>query len=277
MRATTGTNNILRPQEAARHIDLRRYPAPPDLGRYVERFWAVHWDLDEPYEVELITQPCVNLTFLPVLGGQVHGVGTHTHKQPLSGRGQVFGVKFRPGGFAAYRHITAAAFTDRSTPMREVFGASADELADAVLATPDDERRAEIVARYLRQRLTVDDTAYQQVLRAIGVMLDDRTITRVDQAAERCGMSPRTLQRLFRRYVGVGPKWLIRRYRMQDGAERLASGTVTDPAALAVELGWFDQAHFTRDFSALIGMSPVEYANACAAAGDPEPMAVLTA
>lgn len=277
MRATTSTNNILRPQDAAAHIDLRRYPAPPDLGRYVERFWAVHWDLDEPYEVELIPHPCVNVTFLPVLGGEVHGVGTRTSKHPLSGRGQVFGVKFRPGGFAAYRHVSAAAFTDRSTPMREVFGASADELAEAVLATPDDGRRTDLVAAYLRQRLTVDDTTYQQVLRAIAAMLDDRTITRVDQAAERCGMSPRTLQRLFRRYVGVGPKWVIRRYRMHDGAERLASGTVDDPAALAVELGWFDQAHFTRDFSALIGVSPVEYAQACAAAGDREPMAVLTA
>ncbi|HEY8458512.1 MAG TPA: helix-turn-helix domain-containing protein [Actinopolymorphaceae bacterium] len=277
MRATTSTNNILRPQEALARIDLRRYPAPPDLSRYVERFWAVHWDLTEPYEVGLIPQPCVNLTFLPVLGAEVHGVGTRTSKHPLVGRGQVFGVKFRPGGFAAYRHVNAAAFTDRSTPMREVFGASADELADAVLATPDDERRIELVTKYLRQRMTVDDTTYQQVLRAVSTMLDDRTITRVDQAAERCGMSPRTMQRLFRRYIGVGPKWVIRRYRMHDAAERLASGTVGDPAALAVELGWFDQAHFTRDFSALIGMSPVEYANACMAAGDREPTAVLTA
>ncbi|MBO0827344.1 MAG: hypothetical protein J2P24_06140, partial [Streptosporangiales bacterium] len=119
MRATTTTNNILRPRDTAAHIDLRRYPAPPDLDRYVERFWAVHWELDEPYEVELIPHPCVNVTFLPVLGGEVHGVGTHTSKHPLVGRGQVFGVKFRPGGFAAYRHVSAAAFTDRSTPVRE--------------------------------------------------------------------------------------------------------------------------------------------------------------
>ena len=83
----------------------------------------------------------------------------------------------------------------------------------------------------------------------------------VTLAAERHGLSERTLQRLFRRYVGVGPKWVLQRARLHDAVERLdtADGPV-DLAALATELGWFDQAHFTRDFTALVGQSPAAYA-----------------
>ena len=80
-------------------------------------------------------------------------------------------------------------------------------------------------------------------------------------------MSERTLQRLFRRHVGVGPKWVLQRARLHDAVDRIDRGGVRDLAALAVELGWFDQAHFTRDFTALVGQSPAAYARRATHAG----------
>lgn len=73
------------------------------------------------------------------------------------------------------------------------------------------------------------------------------------------GVSLRPLQRHFLRYVGVNPKWVIQRYRLHEAAERLKAGPV-DLASLALELGYFDQAHFTRDFRAIVGMSPGAWA-----------------
>lgn len=276
---TTSTAGILRPRDAATRIDLRRYPAPTRTADYVERYWAVHWDLRDrdPYTIELVPHPCVNLTVTPE-GAYVHGVGTRKSLHPLAGAGSVFGAKFRPGGFAAGTAQVAAALTDRSVPAREVFGPAVDDVAASVLATSTDEERQEVVDAFLYGQLPAPgrrDDAYDLVLRTVADLLADRTLTRVDHVARRFGVSARTLQRLYRRYVGVGPKWVIRRYRMHDVAERLANDEHADPAALAVELGWFDQAHFTRDFTALIGASPAEYAAACAASGDREPMALV--
>ena len=79
-------------------------------------------------------------------------------------------------------------------------------------------------------------------------------------------MSVRTIQRRFREYVGVGPKWVLQRYRLHDAAERMAGGQVADWPQLALDLGYFDQAHFINDFSAAIGTPPAEYAAQCAAA-----------
>jgi AraC-like DNA-binding protein len=78
------------------------------------------------------------------------------------------------------------------------------------------------------------------------------------------GLSARALQRLFRRHVGVGPKWTLRRFRIHEAAERLAGGAPVDWAALAQELGYCDQAHFIRDFKAQVGRSPGVYAAECA-------------
>ena len=68
------------------------------------------------------------------------------------------------------------------------------------------------------------------------------------------------LQRLCRRYVGVGPKWLIRRFRLQEAAARVEAGETQNWADLSRQLGYFDQAHFVNEFTALVGQSPAAYA-----------------
>ena len=73
------------------------------------------------------------------------------------------------------------------------------------------------------------------------------------------GMSVRTLQRLFASYVGVSPKAVLARYRLQDAAAAIDAGTVDDLAGLAAALGWFDQAHFSREFRGVVGMTPSAY------------------
>jgi AraC-like DNA-binding protein len=68
------------------------------------------------------------------------------------------------------------------------------------------------------------------------------------------------LQRLFAEHVGVGPKWVIRHYRLNEVKRRMAAGTAVDWAGLAAELGYADQAHLTRDFAAMVGEPPTRYA-----------------
>uniref|UniRef100_UPI002456CDEC helix-turn-helix domain-containing protein n=1 Tax=Nocardia flavorosea TaxID=53429 RepID=UPI002456CDEC len=129
-----------------------------------------------------------------------------------------------------------------------------------VLPPPAAAPRRRAVEDYLRARTRREDPNYRLVLRIAAAMAQDPQLTRVDQVTERFGVSARTLQRLFRRYIGAGPKWVLRRYRLQDGADLLARGRTGDLAALAADLGYFDQAHFTREFTAEVGMAPLEYA-----------------
>lgn len=72
-------------------------------------------------------------------------------------------------------------------------------------------------------------------------------------------MGKRSLQRLFNDYVGVSPKWVIRRYRLHELLERVHSGAEPDYAQLALELGYYDQAHLINDFRSIVGYSPTQY------------------
>jgi AraC-like DNA-binding protein len=94
-------------------------------------------------------------------------------------------------------------------------------------------------------------------------LLHDRDIARVEDVSSRFAIRPRTLQRLFARYVGVSPKWVLRRYRLHEAAAVLATHQDRPWAEVAAELGYYDQSHFIRDFTAAIGLTPVAYAQAC--------------
>jgi transcriptional regulator GlxA family with amidase domain len=101
--------------------------------------------------------------------------------------------------------------------------------------------------------------AYLDLLGLVGAMIEDRELVRVDQVAALGGVSVRSLQRLFAGYVGVSPKAVLARYRLQDAAAAIDAGEVHDLAGLATSLGWFDQAHFSRDFRAVVGVTPSAY------------------
>ena len=105
------------------------------------------------------------------------------------------------------------------------------------------------------------DPAAEQAATLVARITDDPALRRVDQLAAASGISVRGLQRLFADYVGVGPKWVMRRARLHEAAARADSGEAIDWAALAADLGYADQAHLTRDFTATIGLPPARYAH----------------
>jgi AraC-like DNA-binding protein len=95
-------------------------------------------------------------------------------------------------------------------------------------------------------------------------IMSDRGITLVKDVTGRSGIGTRRLQRLFAAYTGVTPKWVIRRARLHEAVERLDQGADVDLGFLARDLGYFDQAHFARDFRAAVGRPPTAYARTAA-------------
>ncbi|MCP4504001.1 MAG: helix-turn-helix transcriptional regulator [Deltaproteobacteria bacterium] len=78
-------------------------------------------------------------------------------------------------------------------------------------------------------------------------LLSEEKDFNVKAIAEQNEMSVRSLQRLFRTYVGLTPKWVLQRRRLQKAAVALDEENVS-PAELAADLGYADQAHLARDF-----------------------------
>jgi AraC-like DNA-binding protein len=242
---------VLYPSHSYEHL---RWDPAPGLERWVEKHWTVGWDLapGERHVQHVLTHPSAHLVDE---GGEarVYGVGTGRFDRVLEGSGRAVGTKFRPGALYSFTHIPMFELTGKSVAVVEAFGNDASGL---------DAADTEAVDAFLLARLPEPDEAFELVAEAARLTLEDPEVVRVEDLAGRLAVSVRTLQRLFRERVGVTPKWLLRRYRLHEAAERITDGDVHDWAAFALELGYFDQAHFIRDFKAVVGRTPADYAAA---------------
>jgi transcriptional regulator GlxA family with amidase domain len=181
------------------------------------------------------------------------------------GRGvlhQVLGVRFRPGGFRPFWDSPVSRLTDRIVPAAEVFGAATAAACRAIMSAPDEAAMVAYAEEFLAAVHPSRDPVAEHAAALVQRINADPALTRVDQLAEATGLPVRGLRRLFAEYIGVGPKWVMRRARLHEAAERADQGADVAWAAVAAGLGYADQAHLTREFTAMIGVPPARYAQA---------------
>lgn len=254
---------ILRPRISARHFDYRHHPAPEPLRRFVSNFWTVSWDLTQPYVAQLLPSPCVNLSITNT-EADVTGLSPVRYDRRLEGRGYVVGARFRPACFRPFLGHSVAALTGTSRPIVDVLGRDPGALAAAVAGTGDPEERVRLLAGFLLVELPPVDPVAAGLAQLVEEIMRRPDVVRVAQVADLAGIGVRQLQRLFTGYVGASPKWVIDRRRLQSAAARGAGRLRPDWSALAVELGFADQAHLSRAFAAAVGRPPATFAREAA-------------
>jgi AraC-like DNA-binding protein len=252
---------------SGKRTEARVFAPPADLADVVSVFWTGHWDLrgQLPHVTELLGDPCVHFaieTGDSRPGSRLVGVWTRLWRRQLDGLGHVRGVKLRAGAVRAFVDVSAHALANRVVPLANVFGCdAARELERALEQHERDDEAFGAFANWLRARRL--EPRGEEIPRAVELassIASDSDITTVAALAERSGLGPRALQRLFRDYVGASPKWVIRRHRLQEVALRLERGDAVSLARLAAELGYTDQAHLARDVKGAVGKSPSEFA-----------------
>jgi AraC-like DNA-binding protein len=255
------TSGILNPGAIATKFQLSRHTPAPDIGYFVERYWIVSWDRrgQAPHRQETLPFPSVHLA-LERGNSRIVGVVRGKFSVLLREQGMVFGIKFRPGGYYPFVSIPISQITDRTIGLAYVFGEDGTALEAAVCAQTEEAKMVEHAEQFLRARLPAPDPQVELINQIVDCVVDDRAIVTVDNLVARFGLTKRTLQRMFSQYVGVSPKWVIMRYRLQEAAEQMAAGAITSWTKLALDLGYFDQPHFIKDFKMIVGQTPAEYA-----------------
>ncbi|MEU2072030.1 helix-turn-helix domain-containing protein [Streptomyces anulatus] len=263
------TRGIVDAPDLFAHVRFRRREPAAALRPYLEHYWLIDWDLTEPYAAHVVPHPSVNLVFQRYGAGdgprersgyaEVAGVDPGLFARKLAGRGRVCGVQFRPGGFRPFapgRPVSAwtGLRSDAAGALR------LPPPVRAVLDPDDEDARVAALDAFLLALEPRPDPQATLAMAVVDRVRTDRTVLRVDRLAQDAGLSARSLQRLFSAYVGVGPKWVILRYRIHEALERAGSDPAVDWSRLAADLGYSDQAHLVRDFTATVGVPPTAFA-----------------
>ncbi|WP_329230014.1 helix-turn-helix domain-containing protein [Streptomyces sp. NBC_00111] len=268
------TRGIVDASDLFTHVRFRLRDPAPALRTHLEHYWLIDWDLAEPYISQVVPHPSVHLVFQRTDSGseaeragfaEVYGVVQGLFSQRLEGRGRVCGVKFRPGAFRPFAPgRPVSEWTGRRVPADEALAAPTDGppasgTARSVLGPADEDARVAALDSYLLPLVPPPDPQAELATALAELVRTDRSLLRVDALARAGGMSVRSLQRLFSAYVGVGPKWVILRHRIHEALQRAGTDPDPDWAELAADLGYSDQAHLVRDFTATVGVPPAAF------------------
>jgi len=227
------------------------------LTRYVECYWSRE-DLHGTPRHCVLPDGCVDIIFSTV-SSEPQGlalVGLMTAAQIFDIRPAEchFGVRFRPGMAAAFMPEVAR-LNDRIEALENIMGSNARDIFEQLSESSGPEQMARVMDVFLRPLKPPD--VGQSALQRLSI--SEHSIERV---AFETSLSTRQLRRLCLERAGVSPKFLSRILRFRKAVQRIAISPNSSPpnwAQLAALCGYYDQAHFIREFQEFTGRTPGRY------------------
>ena len=226
----------------------REQPPPPPLAAWIECFWTLEAAAPVPgYAVP--PDGCLDILFSQAEGLRAIGAMTTERRYDLRDT-SVCGVRFRPGMAAPFLKAPAAELTDRELALEDLWGASARALTERLANAPSS---IEVLAAALPRPAAPPD----EVQRAIGAMAAASGSADVDLIARAANLSPRQFRRRCLESAGLSPKHLCRVLRFRHASELAERTPGLKWSLIALDAGYFDQAHLIRDFREFTGRSPM--------------------
>jgi len=189
------------------------------------------------------------------------------HSEPFvidtASQASVMGVHFKPGGAFPFLRLPAGELRNAHVSLETLWGGKAVELRDRLLEAETPEARFRILERTLLTRAVRPLARHPAVAFALKEFQDTLRTPTISDVSERTGLSQRRFIRVFREEVGLTPKRFCRVRRFQEVLGLVKREQRVDWGKIALECGYFDQAHFIHDFRAFSGLTPTAYLARC--------------
>jgi AraC-like DNA-binding protein len=254
---------------------MYRVACPPaDLAPFVRFFWgAIAPATTADRHTRIVPDGCCELI---VHFGDPFAQDDDVHGRRIQPRGFIFGqlqrslllapcgatgivgVRFRPAGVSGLFGIDARALGGLAIPLAELFGRTGEDTVERIVAARDIDPGFMFVTDLLRSCARSRGASASVRSTAHAASLLARPGASLRQVARELAQSPRSIQRGFAASVGLTPRDFIRMTRI-DAAARLLRGGPVRLADAAQSTGFADQAHFSREFRALVGVTPLAY------------------
>lgn len=166
-------------------------------------------------------------------------------------------VCFHPGMAYGFFQLPMYLLSDSVTALADLWGRITTQIEEQLAEAPDNYLRADILQNYLLSRISGSklDIHIEGCLKQLQTPAYLNTVTELTDIS---GISQRHLSRKFQKYVGLAPKEYLRVCRFINSLSYLKSHPESSLTSIAYKSGYFDQAHFTKDYKAFTGHTPAE-------------------
>lgn len=249
-------------------MHYREFIPKSPLHRHVECFWTLEGPASSTQPETILPDGCIELVLNFGAAFTQHGDGTR-NVQPRNflvgqmtgpivisptGPVQLIGIRFHPGGAVPFLRVPLHEVMDQVVEL----GSVSSELELGLLRVASEPntlpKKVKAIERYLTTLLRHSKNDLRMTKIAARIV-ESRGLVSVDDLAGAAGISSRQLERLFLREVGLGPKLLGRIIRFQQ-VFRAVDWDSSEWAEIAIECGYYDQAHLIRDFNQFAQQTP---------------------
>lgn len=255
-------------------MEYTAYPCADDLSPFVHRHMHGAADSDNPRSLRIPPTGGIFLSYVAASPLLVHFSdrvydhrptyfigGQLRREQPVlvsEGRFELIGTEFTPTGFYRLFRINASRYTD---DIRDFAGDCPEHAAWLDKQLDDRTQVAEKIAimEDLLRALAANAVETRRVDRTVRSIVARRGIVSVSKLAAEVELTPRQLHRRFVTVVGVSPKHYAKIVQINEVFSALVTGDFEHTRELALDHGYFDQAHFIRDFQRFVSMSPTQF------------------
>lgn len=243
-----------------KNIHLTRYPPAKELEFLIEHFWTVSWDLEnkEEHVQDVLSHPNIHISIENQVAN-IYGIVPKIFKKTLTKKGFVFSIKFRPASFAYLTNASLSEFTNRVLPLSPYLNPDFIKIFEDPFKE-NISSKIETISNYLLELKLKQDPIIVKLNDLVYRIQTNIEIKEVSELVHLSKISLRNLQRMFKKYIGISPQWIIMRYRLHEALSQMEKDADnTSLTRLAYDLNYFDQTHFIKDFKKFTGLTPGEY------------------
>jgi AraC-like DNA-binding protein len=241
----------------------REHRPAPELARWIDCFWTRLPGLAEPGDTyRVLPDGCADVVFDLSDGLDAFVVGPMTQALviPAQKHARLLGVRFHPGAAGAFLPAPLSTLVDARVALDAIWMDGA-EARERVVEADASGRAIEAFEGLIRARLArVGPHFSPRVQALIQSLAQGPESASVASLAAQAGITRQHLRRLFDQHVGYGPKKLARILRLRRALRLLESRGVRTLATVALDAGYYDQAHMNTDFRRLAGGPPLALA-----------------
>ena len=251
-------------------------PSPP-LQPFVKCYWLLHDTEGSDHDFEKIIpdgspEMIIHLgwPFEERIDGEVkkqesaflYGQLFSSIEIRASKQSKVLGIKFQPFGLSAFTTIPQFELSGKKSLINDIFPHFiVEEYLEKLSSAPTPEelflQMDQMMLYMLRKRKNFSDDKVGKMNAAVSTILQSNGSLKIDELTRSLNMSRRELERKFNRYIGLSPKQLAKIFRLQFALQ--CESKVELLTHLALEAGYYDQAHFIREFSSIVNERPSDY------------------
>lgn len=251
------------PESDAPAGTLRAFPVSAALRGHVSNLLLYREALPDGQEVLERVLPDGALRLVFHLGTAPSAMALGASAAPalvrLRGRMEGLTVTLRPGAAAALLGVPAGELTGASVPLPDLWHGDAATLHQRLAGAADDATRVALLQQALLQRLQGARRGEPLAAAAWRLIAASGGQRALHEVAAAVGVGERRLQQLFRAEIGLTPRAAGRLARLHGLLRALRVQAAPDWADLAVERGFYDQAHLANEFRALCGLTPTQF------------------